>query len=142
MALQEIMWVATAGRDKGKRFLITEMPARKGHKWATRLLLALLGSGVEIDEDIAERGLAGVATVAMQAIGKVHPDIAMPLMDELLDCVQSVQDLGTRKWIDDDFEEIATIFQLQRAVFQMHIEPFISGGPSTSASTKEAATAV
>jgi len=142
MARKEIIWTAPFGRDKGKKFQITEMPARVGHAWATRLLLALMGSGAEIDEETVSRGLAGLATVALSAIGKLPPDIAIPLMDELLSCAQSVQELGVRKWIDDDFEEVATIFQLQKAVFELHVEPFISGGLSTSASTKEAATAV
>lgn len=142
MARKEIIWTATAGRDSGKKFLITEMSARAGHAWAARLLLALMGSGVEIDDDIAARGLAGLATVAISAVGKVAPAVAIPLMDELLDCVQSVQEKATRKWIDDDFEEVATIFQLQKAVFDLHVEPFTSGGLLTSASTKEAATAV
>lgn len=141
MARKELIWTASIGRDNGKKFLITEMPARAGHAWATRLLLGLLGSGVEIDDDIASRGLAGLATVAISAIGKVAPAVAMPLMDELLNCIQSVQEKATRKWIDDDFEEVATIFQLQKAVFNLHIEPFTSGGLLTSESTKEAATA-
>jgi hypothetical protein len=142
MARKEIIWTAPFGRDKGKKFQITEMSARAGHAWATRLLLALMGSGVEIDEDIASRGLAGLATVALSAVGKVQSEVALPLMDELLSCVQSVQERATRPWIDDDFEEVATIFQLQKAVFDLHVAPFISGDPSTSASTKEAAIAV
>lgn len=141
MARKEIIWTATVGRDNGKKFQITEMSARAGHAWATRLMLALMGSGAEIDDDIASRGIAGLATVAISAIGKVAPEVAIPLMDELLDCVQSVQERATRKWIDDDFEEVATIFQLQKAVFDLHIEPFTSGGPLTSASTRETATA-
>lgn len=137
MARKEITFIATTDRDKGKKFLITEMSARAGHAWATRALLALMSSGVDIDDDIASRGLAGLATLAMSALGKVPAAAAGPLLDELLDCVQSVQEKATRKWIDDDFEEIATIFQLQKAVLAMHIEPFISGGPLTSALSKE-----
>lgn len=138
MARKTLNFTGGAGRDAGKTFLITEMSARAGHAWATRMLLALLNSGIEIDEDIIDRGLAGLATVAMSAIGKISPAAAGPLMDELLDCVQSVQEKGTRKWIDDDFEEIATIFQLQKAVFSLHVEPFISGGLLTSESPKAA----
>jgi len=141
MARKEIIWTAAVGRDSGKKFQITEMSARAGHAWATRLLLALMSSGVEIDEDIAERGLAGLATVALTAVGKVQSAVALPLLDELLGCVMSVQEKGVRKWIDDDFEEVATIFQLQKAVFDLHVEPFTSGGLLTSASTKEPATA-
>jgi hypothetical protein len=133
MARKELTFTATTGRDKGKKFLITEMSARAGHAWATRALLALMSSGVEIDEDIASKGLAGLATVAMGAIGKLPAAQVAPLLDELLDCVLSIQERANRKWMDDDFEEIATIFELQKAVFGLHIEPFISGGPLTSA---------
>lgn len=138
MARIEQTFTATVGRDKGKRFLITEMSARAGHAWGTRMLLALLSSGIEIDDDIIHRGLAGLATIAMGAIGKLPPAQVAPLLEELLDCVQSMQDKANRKLIDDDFEEIATIFQLQKAVFSLHIEPFTSGDPLISALPKEA----
>lgn len=141
MARIEQTFVATVGRDAGKRFLITEMSARAGHAWATRMLLALLSSGIEVDDDIMDKGLAGLATIAMGAIGKLPPEQVGPLLEELLSCVQSVQERGNRKLIDDDFEEIATIFQLQKAVFSLHIEPFTSGGQSTSALPKVAETA-
>lgn len=138
MARKELTFTGATGRDAGKTFLIKEMSARDGYSWATKLLLGLMNSGVDLDEDILSRGLAGLATVAMSAIGKLPPSVATPLMDELLDCVQIQFDKATRKWIDDDFEEIATIFQLQKAVFTLHIEPFISGGLLTSVSAKEA----
>ncbi len=136
MARKELIFTADTGRDTGKKFRITEMSARAGHAWATRLLLAFMSSGMEIPEDIASRGLAGVASIAMGALGKLDAVQVEPLMNELLNCVESVQERATRKWIDDDFEEIATIFQLQKAVFALHVEPFTSGGPLTSESQK------
>lgn len=144
MARKEFVWTASTGRDKGKKFLITEMSARAGHEWATRLLLAFLATGLEIPEDVADRGLAGLASMAgdlFASIGKVPPAVALPLMDQLLLCVQSVQEKGVRKLFDDDLEEISTIFQLQMVVFNLHVEPFTSGGLSTSESPQEAATA-
>lgn len=135
MARNQITFNGVGGRDAGKQFQITEMSARAGHTWATRAILAMMSAGVEIPEDLADKGMAGLAVVGLKALGKVPPHVAIPLMDELLDCVTIVMPAATRKWINDDFEEIATIFQLQKAVFSMHVEPFISGGPSTSVQT-------
>lgn len=134
MARKELDYTATFGRDVGKTFHITEMSARAGHDWATRVLFALLNSGVELDDEIAQRGLAGLATVAMSALGKIPAAVAKPLMDELLACAKIVFTGASRPLTDDDFEEIVTIFNLQRAVFMLHVEPFISGGPLTSGS--------
>lgn len=138
MARKELIFTATAGRDSGKRFLITEMSARAGHAWATRAILALMSSGMEISDDIASKGLAGLATMALSALGKIPADQAAPLLDELLTCVQSMQEAGTRRLVESDFEEIKTIFELQKAVFSLHTKPFISGGPSTSESPSTA----
>lgn len=138
MARKESTFTGAKGRDAGKTFLITEMSARAGHAWATRLMFALMNGGVEIDEAIMDRGLAGIATMALSALGNVPITVGAPLMDELLSCVQIVQEKATRKLIEDDFEEVQTIFDLQKAVFMMHIEPFISGGLLTSASAKAA----
>lgn len=138
MARKELVFTATAGRDKGKKFAITEMSAVAGHKWATRMLLALAGSGMAIDDEVLSRGMAGVASLAASAFGRIDPDALEPLMQELLSCVKSQQEKLTRSLIDDDFEEIQTIFELQKAVFMLHIEPFMSGASLTSGSPKEA----
>jgi hypothetical protein len=133
MARKVIIFTATMGRDAGQKFQITEMSARAGHQWATRAILALMSSGADIPDDLESGGMAALAVVGMKAIGKLPAEVASPLLDELLDCVQIVMEKATRAWQDDDFQEIATLFQLQKAVFSLHIEPFISGGPSTSA---------
>lgn len=142
MARTEKIFKEAKGRDAGKVFVITEMSARAGHAWATRALLGLMSSGIDLDDDIVSRGMAGLASVAFQAIGKLDPTVAGPLLDQLLDCVTVQMPSVTRKWIDDDFEEIETIFTLQKEAFMLHIAPFMSGGPLTSVSqvaTKTAA---
>jgi hypothetical protein len=138
MARKELDYSAKFGRDAGKQFRITEMSARRGYDWATRVMFALLNSGVEMDEDIAERGLAGLASVAMSMLGKIPASMAKPLMDELLDCVKIVFKDASRALIEDDIEEFVTIFELQKAVFMLHVQPFISGGPLTSGSAPTA----
>ena len=43
--------ITAEGRDKGKTFLITELPADQAERWAIRALLALIQSGAVISED-------------------------------------------------------------------------------------------
>lgn len=138
MARKELDWSGATGRDAGKKFHITEMSARAGHDWATRALLALANSGADVGEDIMSRGLAGIASLALNLLGRIPAERATPLLDELLGCVTIDYGKGRRKLINDDFEEIATIFQLQKEVFMLHIEPFTQGGLLTSGSSPTA----
>lgn len=138
MARKELIHTATFGRDAGARFKITEMSARAGHAWACRFILALVNAGADIPDNLRGSGMAGVAAMALQSIGNINSEVALGLMDELLLCVTTLQEGGERKLINDDFQEIKTIFDLQKAVFDMHISPFIQGGSSTSESAPKA----
>ena len=40
--------VQDEGRDNGKVFVLTEMPASRAESWAMRALLALMANGVEV----------------------------------------------------------------------------------------------
>ena len=42
--------VTDEGRDNGKVFVLTEMPASRAESWAMRALLALMAGGVEVPE--------------------------------------------------------------------------------------------
>ncbi len=128
--------IEAAGRDHGKTFIITEMGARPGHRWATKVIFGLLGAGFEVPENLQELGLAGVAVMGLQALSNLPHAVAEPLLDELLTCVQIKQELVTRPLVDEDVEEVRTYFDLQRVVLTMHIEPFISGGDQTSVSNR------
>lgn len=117
--------ITDEGRDKGKTFVITEMAARRGHQWATRALFGIMNAGVEIPDNIMSAGFAGVAAIGIKALGKLSIEVAEPLLDELLDCVVIMPDAKkpevTRALIDDDLEEIVTIFKLQKEVLALHI---------------------
>lgn len=121
--------VAADNRDKGKRFVITEMSAVQAHKWATKALFAILNSGGEIPDNMLKMGMAGIATAGFAQISSIPYAVAEPLLDELMGCVKIVQDLAPdgRPLMGDDIEEITTIFELQGAVMKMHIAPFTSG---------------
>ena len=112
-------------RDAGKKFLLTEMSARRSEKWATRVLLALLAGGVEIPDDVLGAGMAGVAAVSSSGNGFLRGGIAFetvePLLDEMLECVQIAEQNMTRELTEDDIEEVATLVWLRGEVLQLHV---------------------
>lgn len=135
MARIESTYKETAeGRDKGKTFLITEMSARDGYRWASRLLFAMANTGIDVPDGVMESGMAGLATMGFKALGRIPHEAAEPLMDELLSCVQIVPDNGqARNLFPGDIEEVLTLFRLQKAAFDVHVGPFMIGVRSISA---------
>lgn len=117
------------GRDKGKTFLLTEMPASKGEKWAARALLALARGGIEVPENIAGLGLAGIAIVGVQALSGLEWELAEPLMDEMFACIQIIPDASrpavVRGLVEDDIEEIKTRIMLRKEILTLHVEFFM-----------------
>lgn len=136
--------VSDAGRDQGKVFLITEMSARRGHQWATRVLFGIMNAGLEIPDNVLNAGFAGIAAIGVKALGKLPVSVAEPLLDELMTCVQIVPNPANpdivRSLIDDDTEEILTIFKLQKEVLALHVDFSTTVASLTSASATEAAT--
>lgn len=120
-----IFTVTKAGRDEGKTFYITEMPPRVGHRWATRAMLAVANTGIDLSDDVLSGGFAGLVATGIKSLGKVPADVAQPLLDELLDCVQVIPDASKpnvkRSMVDTDTEEVATLFQLQWEVLDLHV---------------------
>ena len=51
-------------------------------------------------------------------------NVAEPLLDEMLTCVEVLSDAGTRKLIADDFQDVKTILKLRKEVLAMHIDFF------------------
>lgn len=129
--------ITSADRDNGKVFVLTEMTPRAGHKWATRALFALMNSGFEVPDDLAESGFAGLAAMGMKALGNAPIDTMQPLLDELFECVQFVPDPTKPGVMMSDIErhveEIKTFFMLQKEVLALHVVPFMSGIKSTGA---------
>ena len=138
-----LTYTASAGRDAGKIFLITEMAARPAHKWATRALFAVMNAGLEVPDEYKDAGFAGLAAVVssgdtqllamfIRTLGKLDVAVAMPLLDELLDCVEIIPDPSNpnvkRKMWDEDIEEVSTIFALQKEVLVLHMGFFTGGG--------------
>ena len=112
------------GRDKGKVFIIREMPATQAEKWAMRAFLALAKSGVDVPEDVASSGLAGIAALGLRALSGLTFTDAEPLMDEMFSCIQIMPDPTrpdvVRILLEDDIEEIATRLKLRKEVLALH----------------------
>lgn len=118
--------ITDKGRDQGKVFVLNEWPARRADNWAMRALFAVMNAGVDIPENIASAGFAGIAAIGIKALGKVHPDVGVPLLDELLSCVEIMPDPNkpdvVRSLIDDDTEEVKTLWKLKYEVLSLHVD--------------------
>ncbi len=129
----ETITIVGDNRDQGKAFLLTEMSAAAAERWATRAFFALMNTGVEIPEDIANAGMAGIASLGVQAFGKLPYEAAAPLLEDMWGCVQIIPDPTkpnvVRALIDEDIEEVSTRLQLRKAIFNLHTRFFTDAAP-------------
>ena len=113
------------GRDKGKVFVITEMPATQAEKWAARAFFAMAKSDMEIPDDISSTGMAGIAALGVRAFGRMDFHDAEPLLDEMFQCVKFMPDPMkpevVRGLIEDDIEEVRTRYELRKETIKLHI---------------------
>lgn len=116
--------IADENRDKGKMFLLTEMPALQAEKWAIRAFLALAKAGLVIPDDVASRGMEAMAVAGFNALAGMHYEDAEPLLNEMFECVRIVRDHAHPETafplLPDDIEEVQTILELRREVFTLH----------------------
>lgn len=137
MARKTAYFTATTARDKGKVFLITELDASRAEEWGTRALFIMVNSGVDIPDELLSSGLAGLAAIGIKSLTKVPYDLAKPLFDEMMGCVQMLPDprdrTVARPLIEDDIEEVATRLQLRKAILDLHMDFFRAAAPSQQA---------
>lgn len=117
--------VEADGRDKGKVFVLNELPASQGERWAIRAVLALINNGVDLPEGFDRMGMAAMAELGIRAISGLKWDIAEPLLDEMWQCVEIQPDPTkplTRKLVEEDIEEISTRITLRMEVFKLHTD--------------------
>lgn len=126
MARKTLSITLDKGRDKGKRFLITEMSAMKAEQWAARALLGAIGSeGLDLAKI---GGMENVAQIGTSILSKIPFEIAEPLLAELMSCIEIMPnpaDPTVRRHIDeDDIEEIASLVRLKLETLKLHIDFF------------------
>lgn len=116
--------VTDEGRDFGKVFVLTEMPASRAEAWAMRAILALMAGGVELPEGFERMGMAGMAEVGIRALSGLKWEVAEPLLAEMWSCVQIMPDSSKphviRNLIEEDIEEIMTRVKLRAEVWKLH----------------------
>ena len=81
----EALTISRPGRDIGKTFVLTEMPADQGERWAIRALLAFASAGGELPQGVTpQSGMAGLAEIGIfSVLGRIPEERVMPLLDEM-----------------------------------------------------------
>jgi hypothetical protein len=135
--------ITSEGRDKGKLFLLTEMSASKGEAWATRVLLALMASNVNLPENFTDLGMAALAELGIRALSGLKWVVAAPLLAEMFDCIEIIPDPKKthihRGLIEEDVEEIQTRVLLRMEVWKLHMGFLRAVMPSLEGTVKKAA---
>jgi len=144
MALKTKQITIEHGRDKGRVFLITEMSAAHADNWAMRALIALANGGVDLGDLSPQQGMMGMVRVALDALGRLKADDAIPLLNELLDCVQIIPEGGQPRPLNMDFndvEDFTTLWRLRKEVFALHTDFLQHAFGKTTGSEEEGAAA-
>lgn len=121
-------------RDAGKMFVITEMAAVPGEKWARRVGLSIAGA-FPLSDQMEDQGMGQLAFLGLKAMGLIPQDVAEPLFDELMTCVQfqpNPQDARVMLTWDvagSQIEEISTILKLRAEALDIHTDFFTVGRP-------------
>lgn len=133
--------VSDDGRDKGKIFVLTELPASRAEAWAMRALLALMRSGAQLPDGFENMGMAGMAEMGIRALGGLSWEVAGPLLEEMWECVQIQPDPKNanlvRPLIEEDVEEIKTRVMIRAEVWKLHAD-FLKGVARFAFANKQA----
>lgn len=120
--------IAEDGRDKGKTFVVTELPALDIERWTVRLVLALGKNGVSLPGVQADSGFAGIAGVLWALVAQVSPEEAEGLLATMLEGLKIDEGKITRDLVADDIEEPETLLQIRMAWVDLHAGFFAKGG--------------
>jgi hypothetical protein len=128
--------VAAEGRDNGKTFRITEMPAHQAEEWAMKALSAISKGGVELPPAALGGNMLVIVAVGIQALLSADFEAVKPLMAEMLECVQVLNrteggEVTLRRLTPDDTEDVATRLWLRDQVLELHTGFSLAGALST-----------
>lgn len=130
----EALVISDEGRDKGKTFILTEMPAYAGIKWADRCLLAMAAGGAALPDGALGSGVMGLLVAGISSLDRLSYSTLEPLLDELLSCAQyqHAPNLPPQAIFAGNacqVEEIKTFWTIRIALFKLHTG--FSGAAST-----------
>jgi hypothetical protein len=122
------------GRDKGKVFILTEMPASQAEAWAARALIALLAENPSMASKYKEAGMAGMAELGMKMFGNLKWEVVQPLLKEMMECAKIIPNpekpIITRRLFEEDIEEVATLLFLRMEIWELHTGFSLAATPS------------
>lgn len=140
MIVERDVVISEDGADKGKTFVVRQMPLIQGDRWANRVALALMKSGVDISpltkkgsdgkaEFVGLLDMANVINVALRALGGVDDDVAQGLLDELMRHVSVKLPNGTTRTliVDTDISSIGTLWKLRIEAIKVNLD-FLKAG--------------
>lgn len=116
------------GRDKGKTYLLTEMPALRAARWGDKALNGMARSNVTIPPEVVGSGIIGVYYVGLKMLFASDFPIVEELTNEMMACVEFLPDgnpalkrpiIGQNS-IASDIMEITTIYRLREEVIKLH----------------------
>ena len=130
--------VESVGRDKGKTFLLTEMPATKAEDWAIRVMLALGSANVDIPEGAIQLGMAALVEIGLKKLFTINAEDLKPLLAELMECAEFIPNpqkpqvtLGYPIF-ESQVEEVTTLLTLKWKVLSLHLDFSLAAGLSES----------
>jgi hypothetical protein len=140
----ERLVITSEGRDKGKTFVLTEMPADQGERLANRIVFALLNTGAAIPEEALGAGWAALAALGLEAIGMLKAEVVQGILaDAWASCVLYEHSPKNPlqfivEGVNSQIEEVKTRYEIHLALWKLHtgfslpVAPPTSGQASTS----------
>jgi hypothetical protein len=129
--------VSEEGRDKGKTFVLNELPADQAERWFIRALFAISKSDADVKPEMIAGGAATFAAWGIPALLQADYTDVEPLLDEMWQCIKyqhspkvPLQNIADGE--NSPIEEVATRFALRVAVLQLHLGFFIAEASPTS----------
>lgn len=127
------------GRDKGKTFLITEMPAIQADEWAHQLLEQAANSGVNLKEvDVLNldtksmSGMVEIGAAVFTVLGRIPAEKSREMKFDMLNtCVQIVPTSGEPRaciW-DQEIKDFKNFTILAAHAIGIHIDFLEQGEP-------------
>lgn len=127
----ETVTISADGRDRGKTFVLTELPAEQAEEWFIRATALLVRSGADVPAGMFQAGPAAFFAIgvvaALMGLGRAPWAEVKPLLDEMFACVawkpNIPQGLPTsdRHILDAQIEEVATRLLLRERVLSLHL---------------------
>lgn len=139
--------IGEPNRDMGKVFVITEMPADQGERWANRLIFKILTAHARLSQDARESGMAGLSMMLPRSMaasvrwlaGLSYDHEVEALLVEQMHCVtyNPPAPLPAQALLPgaaSQVQEISTFWELRAKWLELHLGFLLAAGASTTES--------